>query len=637
MCGIAGIISFNDSGKTQLQKIEAGTACLSSRGPDGSGIFRHDNVALGHRRLSIIDTSDAAAQPMTDASGRYTLIFNGEFFNFREHRSFVESKGYKLRTQSDTEVLLYLYIIEGAECLSRVNGFFSFAIYDSSEKTLFLARDRMGIKPLLYFIDDEKLLFASEMKSLMAMGVPKEMDYASLLQYFQFYYIPAPDSIFKNVKKLLPGHFALLKTQDKNSFGIQRYYSIPVPEKKNLFTGTYDEAKKKLYYLLDKSVERRLVSDVPLGTFLSGGIDSSVVTALAAKHKENLKTFSIGFKDNPIYDETKYAEMVARKCKTNHTAFELTKDDLFANLHSVLDYIDEPFADSSALPVHILSMHTRKHVTVALSGDGADEIFGGYNKHAAELMAGTFRSSASLLKMFLPLLKNFSSSRSGKLANKIRQSERFISGASLSARERYWHWASFNDERAVKSLFGNQSTVENIFAEFGRRKNSILSRTTFSNGMNDVFYSDAQLVLPNDMLTKVDLMSMANSLEVRVPFLDYEVVNFAFSLPQEFKIDFSRRKKIVRDAFQHLLPHEVFRRGKQGFEVPLLGWFCSELKSMINDELLSDEMIEAQGIFDREQIRKIISRLYSGNPGDTPLLVWSLIVFQTWWKKHISE
>jgi asparagine synthase (glutamine-hydrolysing) len=285
MCGIAGIVAFSEKGKSFLNRIEDATACLASRGPDGSGIFRHNDIALGHRRLAIIDTSDSASQPMTDESGRFTLIFNGEFFNFREHRSFVESKGYKLRTQSDTEVLLYLYIIEGPECLQRVNGFFSLAIYDSRDETLFLARDRMGIKPLLYFMDDEKLFFASEMKSLLTMGIPEEIDYASLLQYFQFYYIPAPDSIFKNVKKLLPGHYALLKAGNKNSLTLKRYYSIPYPEKKNLFKGNYDEAKKELYHLMDKSVERRLVSDVPLGTFLSGGIDSSVVTALASRHK----------------------------------------------------------------------------------------------------------------------------------------------------------------------------------------------------------------------------------------------------------------------------------------------------------------------------------------------------------------
>jgi asparagine synthase (glutamine-hydrolysing) len=632
MCGIAGIISFSGSDNPVLARIEEATKCIALRGPDGQGIFHDRNVALGHRRLAVIDTSASANQPMHDASGRYAIIFNGEFFNFKEHRAFLESKGIILRTESDTEVLLHLYILEGTECLKRVNGFFSLAIYDKEVQTIFLARDRLGIKPLLYYIDDEKFLFASEMKALMAMGIPKKIDYPSLLQYFQFYYIPAPHCIFKNVKKLLPGTFALLKANDKNSFKTEKYYSVPKPQRRNYTDKSYDEAQKELFELMELSVQRRLVSDVPLGTFLSGGIDSSVVTALAALNKPNIKTFSIGFKDNSFYDETRFAEAVARKCKTDHSVFSLSKDDLFANLHSVLEYMDEPFADSSALPVHILSMHTRKHVTVALSGDGADELFGGYNKHFAELLAQRFSSSAKLLRLFLPLVQKLPLSRSNKYANKMRQTERFLKGAALHPDERYLFWASFNEPHDVESWMRKE---ESYGDEAEKRKKEILSTLNFTNGINDTFYADMQLVLPNDMLTKVDLMSMANSLEVRVPFLDYEVVDFAFSLPESYKIDMSRGKKIVRDTFRKLLPDEVYSRGKKGFEVPLLDWFRGELKTMITTDLLSDEMLERQGIFDKQAVKNILQRLYSSNPGDTPMQVWSLIVFQHWWKKYM--
>lgn len=636
MCGIAGIVSFSEKGNTFLERIEEATKCIALRGPDGQGIFRDRNIALGHRRLAVIDTSAAANQPMYDASGRYAIIFNGEFFNYKEHREFLKSKGVTLRTESDTEVLLYLYIIEGTDCLKRVNGFFSFAIYDKEKQTLFLARDRMGIKPLLYYVDEDKFFFASELKSLMAMGIPREIDHASLLQYLQFYYIPAPHTIFKNVQKLLPGTFALLNTTDKNSFSTEKYYSIPKSLIGNNAGITYDDAQKELFELMERSVQRRLVADVPLGTFLSGGIDSSVVTALAALHKPNIKTFSIGFKDNSFYDETHFAEAVAQKCKTDHSAFRLTKDDLFANLHSVLEYLDEPFADSSALPVHILSMHTRRYVTVALSGDGADEIFGGYNKHFAELLAQKFSYSVPPLQLILPLLQKLPLSRSNKYANKIRQAERFIKGASLPMDERYWFWASFNETGDILSWMRRENNNGASATEFEKRKKEILGRTNFTGSMNDIFYSDAQLVLPNDMLTKVDLMSMANSLEVRVPFLDYEVVNFAFSLPENFKIDMSRGKKIVRDAFKKLLPDEVYTRGKQGFEVPLLEWFRGELKNMITKELLSDEMLDSQGIFDRQAVKNILQKLYSPSPGDTPLQVWALIVFQYWWKKYLK-
>jgi asparagine synthase (glutamine-hydrolysing) len=633
MCGIAGIVSFSGPDHPILARIEEATKCIALRGPDGQGIFRDRNVTLGHRRLAVIDTSTSANQPMQDASGRYTIIFNGEFFNFKQHRALLENKGVTLRTESDTEVLLYLYMLEGTECLKKVNGFFSLAIYDKEEQTIFLARDRMGIKPLLYYMDDEKFLFASEMKALMAMGIPKEIDYASLLQYFQFYYIPAPHCIFKNVRKFLPGTFALLKCTDKNSFKTEKYYSIPKPQGGNYSVKLYVDAQKELFELMELSVQRRLVSDVPLGTFLSGGIDSSVVTALAALHKPNIKTFSIGFKDNSFYDETRFAEAVARKCKTDHSVFSLSKDDLFANLHSVLEYMDEPFADSSALPVHILSMHTRKHVTVALSGDGADELFGGYNKHFAELLTQRFSYLIPLLKLSLPLVQKLPLSRSNKYANKIRQGERFLKGASLPMDERYWFWASFNEPRDIlpwirKEKYHNDAEVE-------KRKKEILDGFNFTDGINDTFYADTQMVLPNDMLTKVDLMSMANSLEVRVPFLDYEVVNFAFSLPESFKIDMSRGKKIVRDAFRKLLPDEVYSRGKKGFEVPLLDWFRGELKTMITTDLLSDEMLERQDIFEKQAVKNIIQRLYSSNPGDTPLQVWSLIVFQYWWKKYL--
>ena len=394
MCGIAGIVALNEKGLASLSKIHDAIQCLNKRGPDAHGTFFHNRIALGHTRLSIIDTSNAASQPMIDASGRYTIIFNGEFFNFKEHRQFILDKVYRLKSQSDTEVLLYLYIIEGEKCLQRVNGFFALAIYDKEDETLFIARDRIGVKPLLVYQDDNNLMFASEMKSLLAMGIPKEIDKASLFTYLQLNYIPAPHSIFKGVKKLEPGHFMKLRIADCKLQN-EKYYSIPLPSS-NHTALNYDDQQKELIKKMDASVQLRLISDVPLGAFLSGGIDSSVVVAVASRHTKNLNTFSIGFRDEPMYDETYYADLVAQKCKTNHTVFSLTNDDLFNNLFAALDYIDEPFADSSALNQHVLSMHTSKQVKVALSGDGADELFGGYNKHAAELKALNGGLAASL-------------------------------------------------------------------------------------------------------------------------------------------------------------------------------------------------------------------------------------------------
>ncbi len=627
MCGITGIVSFNESGASYLNKIEDSLATLNKRGPDDSGIYKYKNTALGHSRLSIIDISNAAAQPFTDPTGRYTIVLNGEFFNFKEHRKALENKGISFKSHGDTEVLLHLYIQEGPKCLEKVNGFFSFAIFDKKEESLFIARDRMGIKPLLYFQDDDKFIFASEMKALLAYKIPKEIDNVSLLTYLQLNYIPAPYSIFKKVKKILPGTYVQIKSSIVAS---HTYYEIPVQENKSSGL-TYSEAQKKMKEVLEESVKLRLLSDVPLGAFLSGGIDSSIIVALASRHTLNLNTFSIGFKDEPLFDETYYAELVAKKHKTNHTTFSLTNEDLFSNLHDVLDYMDEPFADSSALAVYILSKQTRKHVKVALSGDGADEMFAGYTKHNAEYQVRKGGLVADLLKQSLPLWRYLPKSRNSQWGNKIRQFKKFGEGMKLSSRERYWRWAGFIDDTSSKKMLNK--TVENNLQEFEIRKSSILKNIREEGDMNDVLYTDMKLVLQNDMLTKVDMMSMANGLEVRVPFLDYHVVNFAFSLPVEYKIDQGMQKKILKDAFRSDLPDELYHRGKKGFEVPLLKWFRTELKSLITDDLLSDQFIENQAIFNVEAVRELKVKLFSNNIDEAVAQVWGLIVFQYWWKK----
>jgi len=343
MCGITGIFAFNLIGKFNKINVTAATMCLSKRGPDFQDIFIDDFVGLGHRRLSIIDTSAIAHQPMWDDSRRYCIVFNGEIFNFQELRIDLEKSGVRFTSHSDTEVLLKLFIRDGEKCLSKLNGFFSFCIYDKIEQSFFIARDRFGIKPLLYVFDDDKFIFASEMKSILAYGIEKNIDYSSLYTYLQLNYIPAPDSIFVAVKKLLPGHF--IKITNKQ-IKVERWYEIPFhshnAEQNPL---SYQDAQQQLRELLDKSVQRRLISDVPLGTFLSGGIDSSIVTGLASKHKPDLHTFSIGFKDEKFFDETDYANLVAKHFGTNHTVFSLTNDDLYQHVRDILDYIDEPFAD----------------------------------------------------------------------------------------------------------------------------------------------------------------------------------------------------------------------------------------------------------------------------------------------------
>jgi asparagine synthase (glutamine-hydrolysing) len=633
MCGITGVITFNETESYLKNNIGKAINELSKRGPDFQSTVAIDtNTCFAHARLSIIDISDAAHQPMTNTSGRYTLVFNGEIFNYKTVKEDLIALGEKFETSSDTEVLLKSYIRYKEKCLDNLNGFFAFAIYDNVEKSVFLARDRMGIKPLLYRKTKDSFLFASEMKAILAYDIPKKIDFDSVHQYFRFNYIPSPNSIFEDVKKLAPGHF--MKIQNDGSTEIESYYSIPKEElaTKKYHFNDYDKAKETLREELEKSVQLRLVSDVPLGTFLSGGIDSSIITAIASKHKPHLNTFSVGFSDNPYFDETKYANLVAKMYKTNHTVFSLSNKNLYDSLNDMLDYIDEPFADSSAIPVYILSKKTREKVTVSLSGDGADEMFGGYNKHYADWKIRQNGIANSMVTSLNPLWKALPKSRNGKLSNVVRQLNRFAEGSKLTDAERYLQWCSISNADYSSVLLKNRPQS----LTFMDRDDKINSIFTLNGDLNETLYADMQQVLVNDMLTKVDSMSMANSLEVRTPFLDHNLVNFAFQVPPKFKVNKNGRKMILKDAFREDLPPELYVRNKMGFEIPLLEWFRNDLKSFIFDDLLEQKFIETQGIFNMEIINRLKAKLFSNNPEDVHAQLWALIVFQTWWKKYMN-
>jgi len=636
MCGIAGVICFGRGDEKKLNAIENATAALQKRGPDSAGVFAHRNIALGHRRLSIIDVSNFGAQPMKDESGKFVIVFNGEIYNYRELRTGLQHKGYVFTSHSDTEVLLKLYIEYREECLEMLNGFFAFAICNTETETIFIARDRMGIKPLLYYKDEGALIFASEMKSVLAFPLQKQLNFNALYTYLQLNYIPAPETILKNVHKLLPGH--CMTADAKGNFNIRKYYTINRSENNAAVDATtsYEDATKQLRALLNESVKKRLIADVPLGTFLSGGVDSSIISFLAAQHSPNINTFSIGFKDEPYFDETEYAALVSKKIKTNHTVFSLSNDELFENLFNILDYIDEPFADSSAIAVYMLSKYTRQKVTVALSGDGADEMFGGYNKHAAEYKARNATFANVAIKAASPVFNLLPKSRNSKFANLARQLSRYAAGLKLPDEQRYWRWCSFINEEEAEQLLSQTSKKQLNHSEYATLKNSFTRLIKKGGTMNDSLYADMHLVLPNDMLQKVDLMSMANALEVRVPFLDHEVVNYAFSLPAEYKIDSRRRKKILVDAFRNDLPEEIFTRPKHGFEVPLLKWFRNELHGLIFNDLLNEKFIAEQNIFNIEAITELKNRLLSNNPGDAQAQIWGLLVFQYWWKKYFN-
>ncbi len=638
MCGIAGAYSFKNK-IVEPQWLQNAATCLSKRGPDNQNFVTIGKASLVHARLSIIDTSAAANQPIYDASGRYSIIFNGEIFNFQTVREELVQKGVVFKTHSDTEVLLYAYIHFGESFLHKLNGFFAFAIHDKQTDDLFIACDRFGIKPLYYYKDEDYFFFGSELKSILEFPVKKEINWSSVSLYFQLNYIPGKNSIFKNIQRLEPGSCIQInspRTADGGQlFSVKRWYSIPYnaldAEQNQL---SYEQQKKKLVELMDDSVRLRLIADVPLGAFLSGGIDSSVVTAMASRHTKNLNTFSIGFEGNEFFDETPYANLVAKHFNTNHTVFKLKNDDLFQSLHELLEYTDEPFADSSALLVNILSKFTRQHVTVALSGDAGDELFAGYNKHYGEWQTRNNSWQANIIHLLQPVWENLPKSRSGKIGNKVRQLERFAIGMDMTPSERWWRWCCINDLSFSEKLLNGK--VDGAMTEIIETRQQFSSVVNFDGTLNDDLLADVGMVLPYDMLVKVDRMSMRNSLEVRVPFLDYRIVEFAFSLPVSSKINGSIKKKIVQDAFRDVLPEELYNRPKKGFEVPLLQWFKTDLKDKIMNDWLSDEYIQQQEIFNLEMIKNLKLQLFSNNPGDVHAQIWALIVFQNFWRKYMD-
>ncbi len=615
------------------QRVERAIARLRHRGPDYSRVESRGEVHLGHARLSIIDTSEAGHQPMSDPEGRVTLVFNGEIYNYRELRERLTAAGHAFRSESDTEVLLYAYLHYGLEFLHELNGFFAFALYDHRSAELLLARDRMGIKPLYYSLVDGALSFASEPKGLRAMNGRAEPDPVAMQFFFELNYIPAPLSIFKDIRALRPG-----EVLQYHNGKVRKWDWYKLDEKIAHISADidYETAQQRLCEKLEESVAARLVADVPLGAFLSGGIDSSVIVALAARHRPDLHTFSIGFEDAPFFDETAYAERVARKFRTRHRVFKLRLKELYKELDEALSFMDEPFADSSALLVYALSKETRKHVTVALSGDGGDELFGGYHKHYGEQMMREGGWKMQAVTALGPLWQRLPRSRQGRLSNKVRQLDRFAQAARLSAAERYWQWCSIATKSESERLL-RHSLSEEEQKERNKLIGAFTGYLSDEGDLNEVLYSDTQLVLPNDMLTKVDRMSMARSLEIRVPFLDHRVVEYAFSLPPEYKVSGKMKKRIVQDTFRAILPPELYNRPKRGFELPMLAWIRGPLKERLFDDLLEEKKIEAQGLFHYGEIARLRRQLFSRKPGDAPARLYALLVFQTWWKNYCES
>jgi len=605
-------------GESSFDKLDIALGALKHRGPDNQECKIHSNVALGHVRLSIIDADNRSNQPFCDPSGRYTLIFNGEIYNFKELREDLEIKGVPFITDSDTEVLLHLLISEREKAIPRLNGFFAFAFYDNQRDEILFARDRMGIKPLIIYEDGDKFILCSELNSLFHFDIDKTIDADALNHYLGLTYIPASHTIIEKAYKIKPGEYGVIK---EKSVILRPYTEV----RRNPYAKlNYQDSTHELRKLMNEAVERRLISDVPLGCFLSGGVDSSVVATIASKHKQKLDTFSIGF-DHKYFDESGYARQVAEKIGSQHHEFILTKKDFEDEFENFLESIDEPFADSSAFATYLLAKETKKEVTVALSGDGADELFGGYNKHKALLKSEDFSQRDKLLvKGASSVLGSLSNNRTSKWGQINRKVQKMNSGLKLDIEARYWHWCHFVSIEDVVNILRPE------------HYRTINWEGYMIQDVSDSLIADQHFVLSNDMLKKVDLMSMAHSLEVRTPFLDPKVVDFANSLPLAFKLGKNATKRILKDAYRDELPEDVIDRPKKGFEIPLQDWLGDQISEILDSEKFSKEFIEEQAIFNYDGIRGLLKKVSNKKFGDRIYLVWSLLIFQHWWKKYMT-
>ena len=634
MCGICGKIDLSGR-EVSVDLLKNMCDAFSYRGPNDEGLFVSGSLGLGHRRLSIIDLSPAGHQPMCNEDESIWLVYNGEIYEFERMRHHLQSLGHKLKSRTDSETIIHLYEEEGVDCLKHLNGMFAFGLWDERRKRLWLARDRLGIKPLVYYWDGRRLIFASEIKAILCdPDVSREIDPEALDLYLTLNYIPAPWTIFRNIRKLLPGHFLLL---EKGTLTTERYWDLRGREDLHQETPAEDlyERKARLRTLLEESVKRRLIADVPLGAFLSGGVDSSIIVALMSRHSTKpVKTFSIGYKDLPSFDETAYALEVATFNHTDHHEFKLGYKDILDAFPTVLENLDEPFADSSAVPTYIVSRETRNHVTVALSGDGGDELFAGYRMYLGEYWSGTYSKIPNFVRQGLiaPLIQALPDARDKPHLEKIRRAKKFLRGMSQSFPSRFCGWREifpFALRRELLKVPRPGNFYLGLVQDSVARKQDAFAEDT----INLMLYLDVQGLLPGDMLTKVDRMSMVNSLEVRVPFLDYPFVEHVFTLDGKTKLRATGGKRILLEAFRDLLPPSIRQRPKWGFEMPIGAWLRKELRFLI-DDYLDEARIKRQDFFEYETVKKLITK-HMKQQEDTSWLLWNLIVFQHWYGRYM--
>lgn len=616
MCGIVGLKKFYETPKDKdINAVKKALISQNHRGPDNTSLDVVGKSILGHNRLAIIDLNERSNQPFYDKSKRYSIVFNGEIYNYPELKNDLLKKEYLFETSSDTEVLLYHIIENGTAGIDQLQGCFAFAFYDQLEDEMLLVRDHMGINPLLFSIQEDSVLFASELSPFKYMLEETNINQAALNAYFQFTYVPAPDTMIEGVHKLLPGHYMRIKGKNVD---VLEYYSV---RNATSIEMPYEEAVKEIKRKTENAVIKRLNADVPIGTFLSGGVDSSIVSRVTADFKTSVNTFSIGFIGNEFFDESEYAKNVAEHIGSSHFPIQLDKESILKSFQEVLNAYDEPFADSSAVAMYFLSRAAREQVTVCLSGDGADELFAGYNKHKAFIRS---KKPGVLLKVATKVAGQLpGGDRTGKMSNRIRQMKKF--GVLLQQKwpNSYWMLAQFISKNRRDNLLLNSSPYQSNI-EPG------------TESLQNFLMTDQQFILPNDMLKKVDMMSMNHSLEVRTPFLDRELVDFVNGLPDEFKYDKGVGKRILRDAFRDVLPAEVFSRSKKGFEIPLHDWIESVWSKVVKETWFAKEFIETQNLFSIDGVSQLRKDFKEGEEEAT-VTMWAFIVFQNWFDRWTKK
>ncbi|MDZ7698238.1 MAG: asparagine synthase (glutamine-hydrolyzing) [Deltaproteobacteria bacterium] len=641
MCGIVGFFANQDFGPMKASLMRA-TSTLRHRGPDDTGHFFDQNfgVGLGHRRLSVIDLSHAGRQPMASDNGRVYIVYNGEIYNFQQIRKTLESAGHRFRTQTDTEVILAAYNEWGVDCLERFVGMFAFAIWDKKTQNLFMARDRIGIKPLYYHHRPGMFIFASELKALMAFEhFPKAVDPDALALYLHYQYVPGPRTIFEDTWKLLPGQYLLYDGENPAS---RTYWSIPQWGESDLQENE-EESVAELERVLGEAVSCRRISDVPLGALLSGGIDSSVVAALLQKTSHGrVRTFSIGFREVG-YNEAPWASKVADHLGTDHTEFYVTPQDAMNLIPKLPEIYDEPFADSSAIPTCLVSRLARSRVTVALSGDGGDEQFAGYVRYwSTRAMAEVFqRFPQSLRKSLGMLLESLPPSwvekwympwrdvlpQRFRVTNFVDKWQKLIClMRRVSLEELYRMTICLWSENDIRSICDREIVPTRYEETFSETETwTILSR---------LMRVDQKTYLPDAMLTKVDRASMAYSLEVRVPLLDHRVLEFTAKIPERLKYKNGKGKYLLRKLLSRYVPENLFERPKMGFGVPIDTWFRGDLKSLLLD-YLSAERLKKEGLFNPEPVESTIKEHLS-NKSNHQYRLWALLMWEMWRERWLN-